>query len=79
LVVKAAENRCDVMAFTEYDQVVQALPADRANEPLNISVLPSIPNEVPRRVVMGKVIWRATPQSDWPSRQTTPKFVIHAV
>src|ERR1039458_7237833 len=26
--------------FTEYDHVVQALPADRANEPLNVSVLP---------------------------------------
>ena len=24
----------------EYDHVVQALPADRANEPLNVSVLP---------------------------------------
>src|ERR1019366_9218290 len=26
--------------LTEYDHVVQALPADRANEPLNVSVLP---------------------------------------
>ena len=26
--------------FAEYDHVVQALPADRANEPLNVSVLP---------------------------------------
>src|ERR1035437_502062 len=37
--------------FAEYDHVVQALPADRTNEPLNVSVLPgwsecdrSIPN-----------------------------------
>jgi arginase family enzyme len=28
------------MRFTEYDHVVQALPADRADEPLNVSVLP---------------------------------------
>jgi hypothetical protein len=28
------------MRFTEYDHVVQALPADRTNEPLNVSVLP---------------------------------------
>jgi hypothetical protein len=26
--------------FTEHDDVVQALPADRANESLNVSVLP---------------------------------------
>ena len=26
--------------FTEHDHVVQAFPADRANEPLNVSVLP---------------------------------------
>jgi hypothetical protein len=26
--------------LTEYDHVVQAFPADRANEPLNVSVLP---------------------------------------
>src|SRR5260221_10095525 len=26
--------------FPEHDDVVQALPADRANEPLNVSVLP---------------------------------------
>ena len=26
--------------FAEYDHVVQALPADRTNEPLNVSVLP---------------------------------------
>ena len=26
--------------LTEYDHVVQALPADRTNEPLNVSVLP---------------------------------------
>ncbi len=26
--------------FPEYDHVVQALPADRANGPLNVSVLP---------------------------------------
>src|SRR5665647_1500375 len=26
--------------FTEYDDVIEALPADRANEPLNVSVLP---------------------------------------
>ena len=28
------------MRFTEYNHVVQALPADRADEPLNVSVLP---------------------------------------
>jgi hypothetical protein len=28
------------MRFTEYDHVVQALPAGRADEPLNVSVLP---------------------------------------
>jgi hypothetical protein len=28
------------MRLTEYDHVVQALPADRADEPLNVSVLP---------------------------------------
>jgi hypothetical protein len=28
------------MRLTEYDHVVQALPADLANEPLNVSVLP---------------------------------------
>ena len=28
------------MRFTEYDHVVQALAADRTNEPLNVSVLP---------------------------------------
>ena len=28
------------MRFAEYDHVVQALPADRTNEPLNVSVLP---------------------------------------
>jgi len=39
--------------LTEYDHVVQAFSADRANEPLNVSVLPgwsernrSIPNTV---------------------------------
>ena len=26
--------------FTEYDHVVQALPADRADEPLDICILP---------------------------------------
>ncbi len=26
--------------FTEHDDVVQALPADRANESLNVSILP---------------------------------------
>ena len=26
--------------FSEYDHVVEALPPDRANEPLNVSVLP---------------------------------------
>jgi hypothetical protein len=30
------------VCFTEYDNVVQALPADRGNEPLNVSVLPGI-------------------------------------
>ena len=28
------------MRFPEYDHVVQAFPADRANEPLNVSILP---------------------------------------
>ena len=28
------------MRLTEYDHVVQALPADRADEPLNVNVLP---------------------------------------
>ena len=27
-------------ALREYDHVVQALPADRADEPLNVSILP---------------------------------------
>ena len=34
-----AEDSAQVR-FTEHDHVVQALPADRANEPLNVSVLP---------------------------------------
>jgi hypothetical protein len=34
-----AQNPAQVR-FTEYDHVVQALPADRADEPLNVSVLP---------------------------------------
>ena len=34
-----AEDSAQV-CFTEHDHVVQALPADRANEPLNLSVLP---------------------------------------
>src|ERR1017187_6325066 len=34
-----AQNPAQVR-LTEYDHVVQALPADRADEPLNVSVLP---------------------------------------
>ena len=34
-----AQNPAQVR-FTEYDNVVQALPADRADEPLDICILP---------------------------------------
>src|SRR5665811_338441 len=51
--------------FTEYDHVVQALPADRANEPLNVSVLPG---RSERNRTISNTHGAQTLHEDWPVR-----------
>src|SRR5665811_2228415 len=51
--------------FTEYDHVVQALPADRANEPLNVSVLPG---RSERNRPISNAHGAQTLHEDWPVR-----------
>src|ERR1019366_2657440 len=51
--------------FTEYDHVVQALPADRANEPLNVSVLPGGSE---RNRPISNAHGAQTLHEDWPVR-----------
>src|SRR5450759_5947145 len=53
------------MRFTEYDHMVQALPADRANEPLNVSVLPG---RSERNRPISNTHGAQTLQEDWPVR-----------
>ena len=51
--------------FPEYDHVVQALPADRANEPLNVSVLPG---RSERNRPISNAHGAQTLHEDWPVR-----------
>ena len=51
--------------FPEYDHVVQALPADRANEPLNVSVLPG---RSERNRPISDAHGAQTLHEDWPVR-----------
>ena len=53
------------MCFTKYDHVVQALPADRANEPLNVSVLPGGSE---RNRPISNTYGAQTLHEDWPIR-----------
>src|ERR1019366_2635369 len=53
------------MCFTEYDHVLQALRADRANEPLNVSVLPGGSE---RNRPISNTHGAQTLHEDWPVR-----------
>ena len=59
-----AKNPAQVR-FTEYDHVVQALPTDRANEPLNVSVLPG---RSERNRPISNAHGAQTLHEDWPVR-----------
>ena len=74
-----AEDSAQVR-FAEYDHAVQALPADRADEPLNVSVLPgrsecdrSIPNAHGAQALHEDGSVRGVPIPDEVSRRMVPR------